>query len=443
MMGPLAALFERKSPTRKQQSTLGVQLPNPTPLPNSTVGDYDWTSRRRSFGPRLPSYTYAPPQAGRPPLPACEAGPSRDGPSVPLAAAAPSAQPHRPESPPSQPVTLSERVAALRLRGDESSAPQRACPPPIPARPPCQTPQPTARTGPDGQVDIRNQHIAGSTVPYSMVPRSWDAELPSSAHIVGGGAPPAYTPFSTPARMPRHSISRDVPPPSSSQRTFPAASRNPLAPFPYPRPPSHSHSAPVLGRSPNGTPKCSQKQDSFSRERQTSGAASPALLASRSASGAENSAPLRKVRTASAPTTPQTQRPSRINSPSSPSTSARSSAGRKKAVSETRQCSGITATSKRCTRMVSLAAWQLSTAADGASSPIRPAQSASTPETDSEPVYCRQHAKLALADSGCFVVQRNLPTSNREHWVKFAGASHRRPAHSAFLAFAEPVASHV
>ncbi|POY70904.1 hypothetical protein BMF94_6082 [Rhodotorula taiwanensis] len=220
--------------------------------------------------------------------------------------------------------------------------------------------------------------------------------------------------------MPRHSISRDVPPPSSSQRTFPAASRNPLAPFPYPRPPSHSHSAPVLGRSPNGTPKCSQKQDSFSRERQTSGAASPALLASRSASGAENSAPLRKVRTASAPTTPQTQRPSRINSPSSPSTSARSSAGRKKAVSETRQCSGITATSKRCTRMVSLAAWQLSTAADGASSPIRPAQSASTPETDSEPVYCRQHAKLALADSGCFVVQRNLPTSNREHWVKFA-----------------------
>lgn len=38
-------------------------------------------------------------------------------------------------------------------------------------------------------------------------------------------------------------------------------------------------------------------------------------------------------------------------------------------------------------------------------------------------IYCRQHAKLALVETGCFVTVRPLDAGGRERWITFSGKS--------------------
>ena len=66
--------------------------------------------------------------------------------------------------------------------------------------------------------------------------------------------------------------------------------------------------------------------------------------------------------------------------------------------------------------MVSLAGWAIP--ADGAelASP-----DGSAGEGPQGPVYCKQHAKLALVDSGCFVTVKTGEGATRERWISFAG----------------------
>ncbi|GAA5993687.1 hypothetical protein JCM10908_002297 [Rhodotorula pacifica] len=123
----------------------------------------------------------------------------------------------------------------------------------------------------------------------------------------------------------------------------------------------------------------------------------------------------------SAPTTPirktaRRSEPASASSPPSPARSTPASARRAAKSSATRQCDGITAQSKRCTRMVQLAQWT------GAARSDDFAGESSREEASNEPVYCKQHAKLALVESGCFLsAQRRGFTSQREErWITFS-----------------------
>lgn len=129
-----------------------------------------------------------------------------------------------------------------------------------------------------------------------------------------------------------------------------------------------------------------------------------------------------------APRTPEKPRRPFSSPPASP---ARSTPRTRDRGAGTRQCDAITANSKRCTRMVSLAVWLARTGASQPSSgaedsPHRGSGTSDPPETAAraEPVFCRQHAKLALVESGFFqaCASRARGTESEERWIQYAGA---------------------
>lgn len=77
--------------------------------------------------------------------------------------------------------------------------------------------------------------------------------------------------------------------------------------------------------------------------------------------------------------------------------------------------------------MVSLAAWAI---------PAGGVDLAGLDELAGEgaggPVYCKQHAKLALVDSGCFVTVRSGDGASQERWISF---SREFPAQSSGVCF--------
>ncbi|TKA53400.1 hypothetical protein B0A53_04386, partial [Rhodotorula sp. CCFEE 5036] len=104
-----------------------------------------------------------------------------------------------------------------------------------------------------------------------------------------------------------------------------------------------------------------------------------------------------------------------VRSSNSPASARSSPASSRRGAGQSRQCDGITALSKRCTRMVSLAAWAI---------PAGGVDLAGLDELAGEgaggPVYCKQHAKLALVDSGCFVTVRSGDGASQERWISFS-----------------------
>lgn len=166
----------------------------------------------------------------------------------------------------------------------------------------------------------------------------------------------------------------------SSSKSFPAAEPRPSLPdeneLPLPR---------TIGRTP--------------------GYASPPSPAS------SNPSPITPVRKAPR----RSSEPARTShSPASARSSPASSRRGAKSLGQSRQCDGITALSKRCTRTVSLAGWTVP--AEGVDLARE-----SVDEGLGGPVYCKQHAKLALVDSGCFVTVKSDDGAAQERWILFSG----------------------
>ncbi|GAA5885326.1 hypothetical protein JCM3774_005835 [Rhodotorula dairenensis] len=392
-MGPLATLFRRDSPTKQQQqqqqhSTLDVPLPTRAAPAPTTLG------HERRFGPRLPRDLAAPTwssltDATRPAEPTSD--PSRSGSTLPSSARLPT----RATAPP-QRDTLAQRVEALSLhRQDDQTLSPGASPAGVPFAPPAAA-LATSHSRPLVPFDaaVRAHRVASDASSWTTPPVLPMPCSPYERVVASTSAP--RPPAVPPRPRPR------VPTSSSSPATFarPAASRQPLGPSPpVPTPPPprralpHSNSAPGLFHpcvKPTSSPSLSAKPLSSLDENKL---ASP---------GGIGHSP------ASPSTAPSVMSPSRKKTrrASEPVSSLRSSpaAQRRAESAGSRQCDGITASSKRCTRMVSIAKWAARSPND--------CESADT----AGPVYCRQHAKLALVETGCFV---KLGRAHEERWITF------------------------
>ncbi|GAA5939779.1 uncharacterized protein JCM15063_005284 [Sporobolomyces koalae] len=174
--------------------------------------------------------------------------------------------------------------------------------------------------------------------------------------------------------------------PSRAARTPPRPALPP--PPPLPRPTSYQSSRPPPVPSPSSRPSPVRR-----KPQQVIVIESSSSSSSSSSSDYSDSSPP-SSRSAATPSPTKRSTPSKRSSPS-PGPIKKS------------QCDGLTSTGLRCTRLASA-----------------PATSSRSIDHDGtpEPVYCHQHAKTALVQTGCFVMsagRRGRNEKKREVWINF------------------------
>ncbi|KAJ8295727.1 hypothetical protein OF846_001087 [Rhodotorula toruloides] len=344
----------------------------------------------------------------------------------------PSTYPPRPPYPPSTSYSTPPRPAL---------SPSRTRNPPLYPPPP---PQPTAGPSQAPLVPLNvavNSHR--SSLPFYTPPRHSSAKFAPQGTRVSPERPLPPTPPPCPPRPPSYHASPPHPvhnsqfvyaaTPSSSNAS-PTRLQSPHAPVVPPRPPQHPYQQPSPTRLADRTnaatpPRASHKPhqktpDCTSSPAKSKGkgkAKQPLVLDIDSSSddsfiddsaayddeGVENDSLLEELRESvfrgkkSSGKDPIKAVAARRSPISTPSPRRRRESGTPTRPGQQRQCSGITSAGRRCTRSCS--------PSFGTSGAVG--------DEGADVGFCKQHAKTALKESGCFVAGR---AGGDEQWIRFS-----------------------
>lgn len=385
--GALCRSFSRFAPRTERQLTLVY-----TALPSHSRPLVPFTNAVRalrvSSGP--PTTTSLPPSTTLPLLPPDHR--HHQPPPPPYSSAHVSSVPPSPSSktslPPAVPPRPTFRNQVPPLLSPDTDASRQPFMP-VPPTPPRRRPLPMSQSAPalPGRVGQPVWSRAPDERGAGLSPHV-DVPLPMRSGFAYSNGSATLTP---PPRPRPYQQGSPHPYTASSSKSFPAAQPRPLSPDENELPPPHT-----IGRA----------------------------IASRAS-------PQSPTPPKPSPTTPVRKAPRRASEPvrssNSPASARSSPASSRRGAGQSRQCDGITALSKRCTRMVSLAAWAI---------PAGGVDLAGLDELAGEgaggPVYCKQHAKLVLVDSGCFVTVRSGDGASQERWISFSGEF---PAQSSGVCF--------